>query len=795
MVDTTPQNSAEPPMLYTLRIPCQYLVWSSLAALLFLILFIPAAAAQPQLLPLDSTSDDDPWVLRAETMQVFEKRKVVEARDNVLLTRGDDSLQADFARYYWDTNWVYLRGDIRVRFGTDTLQAETAEFDLKNDVGWLTNGRIFLEDSHLYVTGERIKKTGPQSYSFDQAEVTACDGPTPAWSLQTSQGAVTLDGYARLSHPRFKIKGQPVLYSPFLVLPAKKKRQSGFLMPEFSTGDRNGLSLNLPYFQVLGPDRDATVYANMMSNRGLMLGLEYRTTPNLMTKGYFRADWLNDSLSDSDMDQFQNDPWGRPNSERYWIRGKYNGKLFSPEWKTKFDVDLVSDQDYLRDFDSGISGFEESRDIFLSQFGRDIQDKDLLQRENTFLVSRNWAQVGLYTQMQYTQNLKYMNDNLSASQNPTLQRLPQVDLDFFQSHLLSTPLQWQAENEMTYFWRELGTTGVRTDLHPQISLPITNAYGTVIPRLGWRQTFYTLDRVENAPNVDGKTHTRGIYDAQVNAFTSMQRIFDFTPQPGAGHGLDTAGESQWTGVKHTLQPELEWNYIPDEDQDDLPDFDTLDRIEPENELTYSLQSIFTRRKVTRQGPKENGQKPDLATTYRDFCLFDLEQSYDFREATRNRNRETYPRRPFSDVRAELQLHPSSWISLHSKTWFSPYETTFTEHEHYLQLRPRSNASVFFGLDYQKEMPEDIRRQDQNPINVVQFGGTYRLSPSWLFGVDIKQDVEDSDIIHQRLQVGYRHQCWGLDVEFERTEFEYKATVMLNLLQVGQFGHDISAERE
>lgn len=781
-------------MLNTARFHFQSLPASSLMALIFLISLVQIANAQSQAMHLDAGSDSEPWILRSERMQVFEKRNVVEAERNVLLTKGDESLQADFARYFWDTNWVYLRGNIRIRFGPDTLEAETAEFDLENEVGWLNNGQIFLEETNMYVTGERIKKTGPESYSFDQAEVTTCDGPDPAWSLQTSRGSITLDGYARMTHPRFKIKGHPVLYSPYLVLPAKKKRQSGALMPEFSTGDRNGVSLNQPYYLVIDEDQDATLYANMMSKRGLMLGLEYRTTPDLMSKGYFRADWLSDSLEDEDIDQFKNDDLERPNADRYWIRGKYNGKLLTPDWRTKFDVDLVSDQDYLRDFDSGMSGFDNSREIFLSEFGRDIQDKDALERTSTFLVSRNWSKVGLYSQLEYTQNLNYMNDNLPASTNPTIQRLPQVDLDFFQSRLLSTPLQWQAENQMTYFWREFGTTGVRTDFHPQLSLPLTNAYGSIIPRLGWRQTLYTLDRVENSPNVEDRFHTRGLLDAQITAYTSMQRVFDLPFQPGAGHGLKSPGDSRWTGIKHTLQPELEWNYIPDQDQDDLPDFDTMDRIEPENELTYSLQSVLTRRKVTKANSgRSDENESDLHTTYRDFCLFDLEQSYDFREATRNDDRDAYPRRPFSDIRAKLQLNLTSWLSLYSNTWFSPYETTFTEHEHTLEMRPQKGTSLFFGLDYRKELDEDIWRRDQRALNVVRVGGTHKLSPSWRIGVDIQQDIEDSEIIHQRLNVGYRHQCWGMDVEFERTEYENKVTVMLNLLQLGQFGQDISLE--
>ncbi len=754
---------------------------------------VPNASAKSRPLQIDSATGSDPWVLRAETMEVFKQRKVVEARNNVLLSRGNDSLQADFVRFFWDTNWVYLHGNIRIRFGTDTLEAETAEFDLKNEVGWLMNGRIFMEDSHLYVTGDRIDKTGPTSYSFEKAEITTCDGKNPAWSLHTAKGSVTLDGHAQMYHPTFQIKGYPVLYSPYLVLPAKKKRQSGLLMPEISTGDRNGYSLNLPYYLALSDDQDATVYANMMSKRGVMLGLEYRTTPNLMSKGYFRADWLNDSLDDEEFDQFQTDGLDRPNSDRYWIRGKYNGQLFTPDWKTKFDVDLVSDQDYLRDFDSGMSGFDTSRDIFLSEFGRDIQDEDALKRTSIFQISRNWAHVGLHTQMEYTQNLQYMNHNLSSSKNPTLQRLPEINLDFYQSRLFSTPLQWEAENQMTYFWREFGTTGVRTDLHPQFSLPINNAYGTIIPRVGWRETIYSLDQVENDPDVDGTSQTRGLFDAQITAFTSLQRVFDLTPQKGPQDGLKQLGDSQWTGIKHTLQPELEWNYIPNEDQDDLPDFDYLDRIDPTSAITYSLQSVLTRRKVSLQAAKGNEKDLQMHTDYRNFCLFELEQSYEFRESTLRKAKNFKNRRPFSDVRAELQLHPSSWLSLYSTSWFSPYDTTFTEHEHFVRVRPKQNTSLFFGLDYQKEMEEDIWHQDQEAINVLRVGGTHKISPAWQIGVDLEQDLEDSEIVHQRLNLGYRQQCWGLDVQFERTEYDNQVTVMLNLLPIGQFAQDLSLE--
>ncbi|MFA6811335.1 MAG: putative LPS assembly protein LptD, partial [Desulfoplanes sp.] len=224
-------------------------------------------------------SDQIPWNLHADKIVSIEQGEITEAYGNVHLFQGDNYLQADYAKYYKSTHWVYLQGHITSKWDGDYLEADQAEFDLDNKVGWLTNGQVFLESNHIYFKGQKIRKTGTNTYAFTQATVTSCDGERPAWSLKTSEGDITLDGYANLWNPRLQVKGQPVMYSPFLVVPVKTKRQSGFLMPDMGVSNQLGTHINLPYYQVIDDETDVTLYENYMSKRGLMQGIEVRSTP------------------------------------------------------------------------------------------------------------------------------------------------------------------------------------------------------------------------------------------------------------------------------------------------------------------------------------------------------------------------------------------------------------------------------------------------------------------------------------------------------------------------------------
>ena len=196
----------------------------------------------------DNATDTEPqsWRLLADRTAASHDNKYIEAFGNVVLERGADYIRAEYARYYQSTKWVFLRGNVEAKFQGDFLKAEEAEFDLELNTGWLKNGQVFMEDPHMYFEGAVLKKTGPETYEFREATVTVCDGDRPAWSIKTSRGDITVDGYAHLWGPRFQIMDQPLLMAPYAVIPVKTKRQSGFLLPEIGTSDKLGITYDSP---------------------------------------------------------------------------------------------------------------------------------------------------------------------------------------------------------------------------------------------------------------------------------------------------------------------------------------------------------------------------------------------------------------------------------------------------------------------------------------------------------------------------------------------------------------------
>ncbi|WP_176724156.1 LPS-assembly protein LptD [Desulfoplanes formicivorans] len=752
-------------------------------------------------LPLNTRGATDPaenipWNLYADRIQTLDGGEITEARGNVFLFQGDNQLQADYAKYYKSTQWLYLEGNITAKWDGDFLEAESAEFDLGNRVGWLTNGQVFIEANHVYVKGEKIHKTGDNTYTFTQATVTSCDGTRPAWSLKTSSGDVTIDGYARLWNPRLQIKGQPVLYAPYMVMPVKTKRQSGFLLPQLEVSKQLGTHINLPYYQVIDEESDLTLYENYMSKRGLMQGIEFRSTPDLDTKMLVRFDWLKDHQAYED-GEYTSDVWQRPHQDRYWLRGKFDGYLLSPQWTTKLDLDLVSDYQYLREFNDGLSGFDQSRKDFLQEFGRDIDDDDDYLRENILAVSRSWANMGLEFRLEYTQNLYYFNDSTDydSAKNPTLQRLPEINFNVYKHQLASTMFEWEATSQYTYFWREYGTKGSRLDIHPHISLPLRTQYGTIIPKVGWRETLYAVDRFENTGSTVDTTDkypVRGLPDASVELSTNLFRIYSLPDLPV--NDKDHLGESVWSKIKHSVTPEIEYSWIPNtlQDQKKNPQFDSDDAIYPESNLTYSLVNLLTRKRMTVvNDPATQGNSTTTKADYLDFLRFKLEQSYDFREAARTEDTDLYPTRPFSDIEAELTIFPRKYLSLTSTSWYSPYLNRITEHEHTARIFLDDLASAYCGLDFvdrEQEYPYKTNYLGTGDRSrILTLGGDVALPRNWFLAVDYKADLEDGQDLDRKMTLTYKHQCFTFECFLSKTDTDEKIAVMITLYNLGSMG--------
>ncbi len=223
--------------------------------------------------------DDDskePWNLAADEINHDRNTDIYTASGNVIITKGTRKLTADFVRFDHKTFHAHAQGNVTLKAGEDVLTGSSMDMDLKSETGTVQDGTIFLKENNFNISGKSIEKTGEKSYLVEEATVSTCDGETPDWKVTGKKITVDVEGYGFVNHATFWTKKIPVMYAPFLVFPAKIKRQSGLLAPEMGQSERKGIEYNQPFFWAINESSDATFYAHHMSERGEKAGFEYR---------------------------------------------------------------------------------------------------------------------------------------------------------------------------------------------------------------------------------------------------------------------------------------------------------------------------------------------------------------------------------------------------------------------------------------------------------------------------------------------------------------------------------------
>ncbi len=778
----------------------------AVSALLICQAAFPALAAETvlKLEPLEPENDaeslpspETTWHLSADSLTALSNNAIIEASGSVILRQGADQLKADFARYFTETGWVFLRGNVHLVSRGDTIDAQDAEFDLRSQTGWLHNGQIFVADSHIYVRGNRIDKLEGNRYTFSQARITTCDGDIPAWSVKASEALVELDGYARLYHPRVAIRDIDFAYVPYLLLPAKTTRQTGLLLPEYGYSTARGFYYTQPFYWAVNDASDMTFYAGFMTKRGSEFGAEYRSMPYTHQKTWFIASGIRDSKT----------AVFRDNKSRYWLRGMADGYIGTSGWQYRANLDYVSDQDYLREFSSGFLGFNKSREVLYSAFGRD-PNEDYQNRVSQALAFRDWDRFGLAVGIRYEQNPSLGHGGAKRSSDTLIQHFPDFNAFLYRGGIVpGIPLEAEAAFTSSYLYRRLGTSGMRTELFPQISLPLDLKYLSLIPSLGVRQTWYTSTHVDRSsaamdygtsetnPDLQGRSRTLPNIDVQ--AFTETSRIWQLSGTPvGAPGNSDTGFFSGWAGLRHNIQFRANYTHIRNEDQSENPFYGPDDRINTTNEITYSIINILTRKRGVVQKaaraqlpPLDGAEVKNAADTvnydYLDLLRWKVEWGYDFKEAHRNQYLDTYPnRRPMMDIFSELSIQPSDWISYRNRLFISPYSGDISRQEHLLSWRISKYLSWSTGIDYRTKdynFRNYLHTQDSRtfsfttPMRKLVNRVVINPLPKWSLSLDDVRNLRAPGRwgrgYEKTYSIAYTDQCYRLIFQYKYDDYD------------------------
>jgi LPS-assembly protein len=665
------------------------------------------------------------WQITANKMSYDRDEGLYVAEGDVVITRGGQVLKANEARYNEKTGMVQAVGEVVLETNGDILKAEKALFDLNSQTGKITKGRIFLRDNHYYVSGEDMEKTGPQTYVVKGCHLTTCDGDKPDWSITGSEVEITVEGYGTVKDAVFRIRDLPVFYLPYGLFPVKTKRQSGFLPPSMGYSSLNGAEVEIPFFWAISDQMDATFYEHYMVERGLMQGVEYRYVAEGASQGDFLFDILSDKISEKDLsdpDEVDLSPFERTNKTRYWFRSKTNQQL-PLGVRAKLDTDYVSDQDYLKEFDRSLFGYQ-SRPNLAREFGRPLDDLWSPTRRSALRLDRDQPGYSLQAISSYYERPE------KPSEDPTPQPLGGLDFNLLPGTVPIAPFFMALNTDYDYLWREAGPRGQRASLTPLLTYPMwLGRYLQFEPSVSYTRNAQWLDQ-----SVNGKDkQSRDAYEAQARLSTVVERIY----------------ETNWASankLKHKMVPSLLYNYRVHKDLDSYrPWFESMDAEGKMNRVALALDNFLDARRDTE---KEGA-------LYEQWTRFTLVQGYRINGTWWDEDLSKEDR-PFEPLIGILTLRPLSNLYFDTEVHWDHYDKDIPFADVALSLQiPRSGGRTdLIGVDYQ------YAKEGDKGFNANAY---VHLGYGFAVGGTIRRNLNTEDSLEKGLYLDYQSQCWGVRV--------------------------------
>jgi LPS-assembly protein len=475
-------------------------------------------AGLPTTLDRETSTTD----LSAQSITIIDEARY-ELTGLVDIRRADQRLAGDQVTYDSNTQNAEAVGNVHYQDQKLLINAQSAQTNLEQNQSTLNKVQYQLLDDAsdnilsrgngtaekaIVTNSEKNKKALLSTVSFS-----TCDPTSQAWSIQANE--IELDhesNQGKARNVKLRFFDTTLFALPYASFPIRNERKSGFLTPSIGSSSQGGFDLWVPYYFNLAPNYDATLNARAVSNRGLMLGGEFRYL-NDYHQSELRADLM---------------PHDRKANKKRFSWSFLDQGFLSPQLHWVADLRRVSDNRYFEDFGDSLN---TSSIAYLPSLA-------YLRGQGAWW---NFEIGGDDTQI--------TNPRINPKDEP-YRRLPRIT---FQAE--KELLYWGnvgLRGEATSFHKDHALNGQRYDFSPYFALPIEHAGWFVRPEILFRYTSYDLNRsFESTPH------------------RSMP-IFNLDG------GLVLEKPTQWADrqLVQTLEPRVYYLRAPYRNQDALPIFDT-----------------------------------------------------------------------------------------------------------------------------------------------------------------------------------------------------------------------------
>lgn len=643
--------------------------------------------------------------IRADLMEHDTASNQISAKGTVEMVWQDMAMTAEQAILNRTTGILTATGNVYLTKAGDTLRGDRLVLDTGTGRAEMDQGRIFLSQGNFRAKGETIARLGDDSYSMQSGELTTCDATVPSWKFGASKLDVTVEEYAVGRNVVFYVKDIPFFYFPYIILPVKRERQSGFLFPKLGNSSKRGVSIDIPYYWAISPSQEATIDLDIQTRRGVGIGLDYRYLRSRDSVGSLGGYLINDTTENR-------------------LRGElvqFHREQFADNLSFISSLNLVSDETFLRDY-SDKNG----------DYNRQYNDSRAVLTK----FWDNWLASG---QAIYTQDFS------TASNTTTLQRAPEISLYGVRQAFPYLPnLYLDLDLLLTNYYRDQGMQGQRAVLEPRLTSVHSLLGGRLNLSLFAAAQLRSYNVNDAAPGIEDR-QTLLLPKAGAQLSSSFSKVYDSTL-------------FGFTRLRHELVPAIDFLYVGAEDQETLPLFDQLDRINRQQTVAFSLAS-YLGGKLQHQNSAE----------YRNLMTLRLLQQY-----------------TFSGTRTDLTTlvdDERSWgdLILESETWLDRRLRLLLDIRY--NHRNAAISSTAIGAEYNDQRGSTAHiayRKADLQVEYLEAGTTLSLTAPFYFTYKGRYSMDGDELLESTYALEYRHQCWSVLFTYQNRPDSHSWGINFNL---------------
>jgi len=764
--------------------------------------FVLRGAAAQEIIPPSSTGQPS---VRLEADQQRKEGDFYFADGKVEIQYKNLRLRADHVKYDTKTYMATANGHVLFDVDTQHIAADSADFNVQSGAalfehvhGEITmehqpNTNMLVSPNPLTFEAQEVRRLDVRTYWIEHAWLTVCEPDKPSWKFSTSHATLHVDRTVAMLNANFQLFRLPLFYFPYASVPAGRNlRKSGFLIPEFADTSVKGFVFGDGYYWAPKDWTDLTLGMAYLSRRGWQQTGEFRAKP-----------WENVSIS-----------------AKYF--GVFDRGLPAPLLDAQGNPVLDS------------SGNPES--VLQSQGGHTAQFKLDAQLRNGWRAVADVNQLtSLIFQLAFAptfgeavnsevRNAGFLTNNTqgfsvdfaATSYKNFVNAQPQVSADVRAAPeaRFSSVDQAPWKNLPIYFGFDMFASAVHRDDENLVINPVTGVE-SVEPGIS---TAPFVERSEVAPRVvvplrwgpwlgvtTSYTERATSYGAELVGGVLMNVLSHRTTgelnvdlRPAT---LERVWETKTGKWKHTIEPEIQYNYVEGVNQfDRIVLFDEDETLTDTNDLVYSVtQRLFHRGR--------SGQANELVT-------WKVAQAYYFDPTfggalvpgTRNVFQALdsitpfafadEPRR-FSPINSDLVITPGGIYDAEVRLDFDTVRHRITTAETLLKIHPTENLNFSvaqFSID-NTAIFAPYNAVLQPAENQIRFQAGYGASNrrGWSASAGVGYDVKQNILQNQFVEVSYNGSCCGLSLEYRRLSLgvirtENQFRVSLNIANIGTFGN-------